>query len=192
MADLAEVCVSYARQTKDPTAIRLVGRFSEAMLRVVSLSAELAAGVLIPLRAGLELAPDLQRPFLEILVDYQAHLWPSPVPQPEERCREREFVRSLAERWGRDAKPLLRLLRATGDPAGIREAIDLDVHRDLSRCEAIDAESLGMMLVLAREIDLREVTLPGAAPHADPPQCPDPAEARRLCGTSTRGARGRA
>src|SRR5579859_448687 len=145
---LAPLLRAYIQATADPGLVDLIVRFSTGLLAlapVTWLPAGLwrphrpAAGppgwasgdaILAALEQGLALPPSLYRPYLAILVDAQAQLWPpATFPHP---ATPPAVAGWLATCQREQVGPVITLLAYTQDAALVREAIGLGLHADLA------------------------------------------------------------
>jgi hypothetical protein len=159
----------YVRATHDPEVVRLVVRFANAMLELGSLTEQMADVLSGALHGGLDLPAELQRPYLDLLVERHPRLWdPGTRPDTSDTRKERERIGAwICERWAQEGKPVLNLLRATQDPALTTEALDLGVHRGLSGCTLREPGFYPLLLAMARQLDLTRGTyLVGLAAEA--------------------------
>lgn len=116
----------------------------------------LVEAALRPSKAASRLPAALQRGFLDILALCQGGRWDEVQIFSAPAAGSKVFslpgqLRQWQEKvWNADIKPLRLLLLDSGDPAIVREALEMDVHSDLSHQEWHDPKMYGLALPLSR------------------------------------------
>jgi hypothetical protein len=150
VAALSELLAAYVRAAPEPETVDLFVRLVEAMLGLGRLTPELAKMIVLLLRGSLEDLPaPAQRPYLELLVEQHARLWDRSSLPPNTA----QLASWLTSCWSSQVKPLLQLLATTGDAAIVREAIELDIHAQLSQHVLADSDLYRWLLALVRAFD---------------------------------------
>lgn len=149
---LADLLQQYGRATGDPVVVIQMVQLTHALLELGPLTPDLSEGILQVLRAGLKLSPELERPYLELLLERQSSLWDrSSLPRGK---KSPGLAGWLQERWCREVRPLLTLLRLTADPDVARQAHDQGVHHRLATHEWSDPERYRWLLSVSKEVCL--------------------------------------
>jgi hypothetical protein len=154
VAETAELIHCYSLRTGDPTVIRLITRLAYSMLDLGGQTAQLAAMSNTVLRDGLQLPPELLRPYLELLVEHHRRLWGGPDSAAGVKADSLEGW--LKERYDSQVEPARRLLLNTRDGTVVDRALRLGMHHQLASEPWRDPALSENIMAFVRELDLEK------------------------------------
>ena len=151
LAQLAVLLHTYIRNTPQVVVVNAFVQLMHALLELNEWTPKLADAIIVVLRRGLELPPELQCPYLELLQEHRL--------QYVERATSPTLpdatdpTPSFIEQWPHEARDLLQLLQATEDVQLVRQALQQNLYKLLSESRLHDRDFYYWLIQVALELD---------------------------------------
>ncbi|HEX9987751.1 MAG TPA: hypothetical protein VGE45_04635 [Chloroflexia bacterium] len=154
LGDLTDILRKYVSDTADPEVVRLAVRFAHAILDLGEKTTLLSDALVNVLNAGVTLPAELQRPFLEVLVEANGRIWNS--QGAHDSAAAGSLENWLTHRCEQDVPYIAKLLALTkGDVRIVCDAIEAELHRTLAHYKLRDPDMYRMTLTMVRDLDIQ-------------------------------------